>query len=352
MGTQTNMTRAFTVLFRWFCAMAPKKRPAAAQSGFSSTVSGEVKENPVIQPGQSFVNLQACRLIPVKEKDKWIPKMISAFGGNENFWKKHHGTTLNASGLTAELHKAMDADSGMKIAFLPDLQKSHAKMKKTSSRNFLVLHQRHGAGKLNVNSLFVETAVEDITEQTGGFTVKFGGGLCVLVGQKFPTQFFNVCGCFRKIQKEKVKEDIQKLSDVKKVIRQSLVEKVGFYIFNQGEAKRKGNTTAGKTHSAIKAGNNLRIMYRFAKDLQFYTVRGLQARALRLLGHKDFKDLKNGKHFTGDDFSDEESTEEDRSAPDEDAQKDLLTRACRDSVALSNMPVQHLHEPPKKKRRC
>ena len=147
-GTQTNMTRAFTVLFRWFCAMAPKKRPAAAQSRFPSKVSGEVKENPVFQPGQSSVNLQACHLIPVKEKDKWIPKMISAVGGDALFWNKHHDTAVNASGLTGGLHKAMDADSGMKLAFLPDLQKSHAKMKKTSSRNFLVLHQRHGAGKL------------------------------------------------------------------------------------------------------------------------------------------------------------------------------------------------------------
>ena len=70
-------------------------------------------------------------------------------------------------------------------------------------------------------------------------------------------------------------------------------------------------------------------MYRFAEDLQ----------------HKDVNDLKNGKHFTGDDFSHEESTDEDRSAPDEDAQTDLLMRACCDGGALSNLPVQHLHEP-------
>ena len=330
--------------------MAPKKRPAAARSRFSSKVSGEVKENPVFQPGQSSVNLQACHLIPVKEKDKWIPKMILAFGGDARFWKKHHGTAVNASGLTGELHKAMDADSGMKLAFLPDLQKSHAKAKDKSSRKFLVLHQQHGAGRLNVDSLFAKTAVEDIAEEKGGFTVKFRGGLFVLVGQKVPKQFFNVCSFFPKMQKKKVEENISKLSDVKEVIRESLLMQVESYIFKQGEAKGKG--TAGKTHSAIKAGNNLRIMYRFAKDLQFYTVRGLQARALRLLGHEDFKDLKSGKHFTGDDFSDEESTQEDRSAPDEDAQKDLLMRACRDSVALSKLPVQCSPEPPKKKRRC
>ena len=225
-------------------------------------------------------------------------------------------------------------------------------MQAKSSREFLVLYHKYGTSQLDVHSLFAETAVEDITEKKGGFTVKFGGGLCVLVGQKVPTQFFNACGFLPKTQKEKVKEDIQKLSDVKEVIRESLVTQLWRY---EGErAKGKDKATAGKTKSAIKAGKSLRIMYHFADDLPFYTVHGLEsrARALRLLGHEDFKGLKNGKHFTGDDFSDEESTEEDRSAPDEDAQKDLLMRACRDSVALSNLPVQHLHEPPKKKRRC
>ena len=94
-------------------------------------------------------------------------------------------------------------------------------------------------------------------------------------------------------------------------------------VANSNVQKGKGKAPAGKARSAIKEGKSCRIMYHFADDLPFYTVRGLEARALRLLGHKDFKDLKNGKHFTGDDFSDEESTEEDRSAPDEDAQKGL-----------------------------
>ena len=115
------------------------------------------------------------------------------------------------------------------------------------------------------------TAVEDITETKGGFfTVKFGGGLCVLVGQKVPTQFFNDCSFFPKKQKGKVEEDIKKLSDVKEVIRESIVDKVLRYIDEY--AKRKGKGTAGKTKSAIKAGKSRRIMYRFADDLQFYTV--------------------------------------------------------------------------------
>ena len=345
------MTRAFTVLFRRFCAMAPKKRPAAAQSRFSSKVSAEVKANPVFQPGAPAFALQACRLIPFKEKDSWIPKMEKAFGKSKLFWGKHHGTKLNAIGLTQSPHKAMDAESWIKLAFLPDLQQCHAKVQAKSSREFMVLYHKYGASQLDVHSLFAETAVEDITEKKGGFfTVKFGGGLCVLVGQKVPKQFFNVCSFFPKTQKKKVEENITKLSDVKEVIRESLLKEVSYY---KVHIANKGKTAiADKTESRITGGESLRIMYRFAKDLQFYTVRGLQARALRLLGHKDFKDLKNGKHFTGDDFSDEESTQEDRSAPDEDAQKDLLMRACRDSVALSNLPVQHLHEPPKKKRRC
>ena len=179
--------------------------------------------------------------------------------------------------------------------------------------------------------------MEDITVEKGGFTVKFGGGLCVLVGQEVPTQFFNVCSFFPKTQKKKVEEDMQEKSDVKEVIRESLVMQLSRYELER--AKGKGKATAGKARSAIKEGKSCRIMYHFADDLPFYTARGLEARALRLLGHKDFKDLKNGKHFTGDDFSDEESTEEDRSTPDEDAQKSLLMRACRDSVALS----KHLH---------
>ena len=333
--------------------MAPKKRPAA-ESRFPSKVSAEVKANPVFQPGAPAFALQACHLIPVKEKDSWIPKMVLAFGASKQFWGKRHSTKLNAIGLTQSPHKAMDAESGVKLAFLPDLRQCHAKVQEKSSREFLVLYHKYGASQLDVHSLFAETAVEDITERKGGFfTVKFGGGLCVLVGQKIPKQFFNVCGFFPKTQKEKVEESITKLSDVKEVIRQSLLMQVKSYIFDkEEEAKGKGKATPGKTKSAITAGQSLRIMYSFVEDLPFYTVRGLQARALRLLGHKDFKDLKNGKHFTGDDFSDEESTEEDRSAPDEDAQKDLLMRACRDSVALSKVPVQHFPEPPKKKRRC
>ena len=336
--------------------MAPKKRPAAAQSRFSSKVSAEVKANPVFQPGASAFDLQACHLIPVKEKDSWILKMVKAFGANKQFWDKHHGTKLNAIGLTPPPHKAMDAESGVKLAFLPDLQQCHAKSKKTSSREFLVLYHKYGASQLGVDSLFAKTAVEDVTEEKGGFTV-IGGGLCVLVGQKVPTQFFNVCSFFPKTQKKKVEKDIQEKSDVKEVIRESLLNVVSRYIRymvvkgKQAKGKAK-KAIAEKAEAGITGGKSLRIMYHFAEDLQFYTVRGLQARALRLLGHKDFKDLKNGKHFTGDDFSDEESTEEDRSAPDEDAQKDLLMRACRDSVALSSLPVQHLHEPPRKKRRC
>ena len=92
----------------------------------------------------------------------------------------------------------------------------------------------------------------------------------MLVGQKVPTQFFNDCSFFPKKQKGKVEEDIKKLSDVKEVIRESIVDKVLRYIDEY--AKGKGKGTAGKTKSAIKAGKSRRIMYRFADDLQFYTV--------------------------------------------------------------------------------
>ena len=333
--------------------MAPKQRPAAAQSRFPSKVSAEVKANPVFQPGTPAFDLQACHLIPVKEKDSWIPKMVLAFGANKQFWGKRHSTKLNAIGLTQSPHKAMDAESGVKLAFLPDLQQSDAKAEKKSSREFLVLYHKYGASQLGVDSLFAKTAVEGITEEKGFSPQSSAEGCVCWLGRKSRRSFSTLEVSSRR-RRRIWSRRIFKRSSMSKRSSESRRWRRSRAIFSTGkQAKGKAKKAiAEKAESRITGGKSLCIMYHFADDLQFYTVRGLQARALRLLGHKDFIGLKNGKHFTGDGFSDEESTEEDRSAPDEDAQKDLLMRACRDSVALSKLPVQHLHEPPKKKRRC
>ena len=94
---------------------------------------------------------------PVKEKDSWIPKMVLPFGRNKLVWREHHGTKLNAIGLTQSPYKAMDAESGVKLAFLPDRQQSDATAEEKSSREFLVLYHKYGASLLDIDSLFAKT---------------------------------------------------------------------------------------------------------------------------------------------------------------------------------------------------
>ena len=67
---------------------------------------------------------------PPKE-DSWTLKMVVAFGANKHFWREHHGTKLNDIGLIPPPHKAMDAESRIRLA-LPDLQQGHSKTKKKS----------------------------------------------------------------------------------------------------------------------------------------------------------------------------------------------------------------------------
>ena len=80
--------------------------------------------------------------------------MVLALGAKKKqFWRKHHGTKLNASGPTQSPHKAMDAEPKIKLIFLPDLQQCHAKAKEKKSREFLVLYQKYGASQLGLHSL-------------------------------------------------------------------------------------------------------------------------------------------------------------------------------------------------------
>ena len=132
------------------------------------------------------------------------------------------------------------------------------------------------------------------------------------LGRKFPHSFSTTAVSSRRSKSGKVEEDIKKLSDVKEVIRESIVDKVLRYIDEY--AKRKGKGTAGKTKSAIKS---------WKKPSHHVPL----CRRLAVL-HR--------QHFTDDDFRDEESTQEDRRAPDEDAQKDLRFQTCRFSISMSH----------------
>ena len=187
--------------------------------------------------------------------------------------------------------------------------------------------------------------METIEKKRKGFVVQFHGGVQLLINLPVPECFNSVSSFFKK-KKEKgeMEKRVRKLSDIRAAVKNTFDEKVTSYC-------RKGKGVSQKRpNEALSALDNgpksIRMVFCFDEDLPFYTVRGLQARSLRLLEHRDFKDLPNGKHFSGDDFS--ESTEEDRSPGDEDAQMDLLLRACRDSATLSGSVEQPLE--PRKKR--
>eukprot|EP00435_Cladocopium_sp_Y103_P035981 s2774_g9.t1 len=305
--------------------MAPKKRPAAAvASKFGSVQSRTIMSNPQFAPNRPQADLQACHLIAVKAKDKWIPKMASTFGQTLQFWNKHHCDAVNGIALTQNIHSAFDASAGVKVSFLPDLDKGNARKKQLKSKRFLFLRKPVPGNGLSIDDLFSKTSVEDIEEKSKkkstGFLVKFHGGVQLLINRPAPQCFHKVSNFFEKTEKGKVQKDVCEMSNIKVVERALRLHSLDY---KEGPKKQKAL--------------------------------GLQARSLRLLGHEELheelRDLPNGKHFSGDDFS-EESTEEERSPADEDAQMDLLLRACRDSATLSGLSVEQSREPQKKRQKC
>lgn len=335
--------------------MAPKKRPAAAvASKFGSVQSREIKSNPHFAPNHPLADLQACHLIPFRTKDVWIDKMTTTFGQTKEFWDKHHGDAANGIALLGNIHSAFDASTGIKVAFLPDLDQKGAKKLNVKSKKFLVLHKPVPGSGLSIHYLFAESYVKDIKEnskgkkKSKGFVVQFHGGVQLLINLPVPECFKSVSSFFKKTKKGEIQIGVSELSDIKALVQNALDKEVRSYYT---KAKGVGKNRAGEALSALDRGpESIRMVFCFSEDLPFYTVRGLQARSLRLLEHKDFKDLPNGKHFSGDDFS-EESTEEDRSPADEDAQMDLLLRACRDSATLSGLSVEQSLEPRKKRQK-
>ena len=159
----------------------------------------------------------------------------------------------------------------------------------------------------------------------------------MLINLPVPERFKSVSSFFKKKEKGKIDNVVSELSEiavVERALRKELLD------YKDSSKLKKKNRIAAEALSALgEDPKSIRMVFCFDEDLPFYIVRGLQVRSLRLLEHEDFKDLPNGKHFSGDDFS-EERTEEDRSPADEDAQMELamtvpLFRGCLLSNPLS-----------------
>ena len=327
--------------------MAPKKPPAAAvASKFGTVQSREIQSNPQFARNRPLAGLPACHLIPVKTKDAWIDKMTTTFGQTKQFWDKHQGDAASGIALPVNIHSAFDASAGIKVAFLPDLDRKGAKKWNVKSKEFLVLHKPVPGSDLSIQDLFAESSVKDIQKKSKGFVVQFHGGVQLLINLPVPERFKSVSSFFLKKEKGKIDNVVSKLSEiavVERALRKELLD------YKDSSKLKKKNRIAAEALSAMgEDPRSIRMVLCFDEDLPFYTVRGLQARSLRLLEHEGFKDLPNGKHFSGDDIS-EESTEEDRSPAD--AQMDLLLRACRDGATLSGLSVEQSLEPCKKRQK-
>lgn len=265
--------------------------------------------------------------------------MTTTFGQTKQVWDKHHGDAANGIALPANIHSAFDASAGIKVAFLPDLDRKGAKKWNVRSKEFRVLHKPVPGSGLSIQDLFAESSVKDIEKKSKGFVVQFHGGVQLLINLPVPERFKSVSSFFKKKEKGKIDNVVSELSEiavVERALRKELLD------YKDSSKLKKKNRIVAEALSALgedgEDPKSIRMVFCFDEDLPFYTVRGLQARSLRLLEHEDFKDLPNGKHFSGDDFS-EESTEGDRSPADEDAQMDFLLRACHDLITSDGLVV-------------
>ena len=331
-------------------AMAPKKRPAAAaaSSKFPSAVSHAIKANPVLMPGVEAANLEACHLIPVKHMKEWIPKMLKHFGQTKQFWRDGHKSDANGVALIGPLHQHFDVHKT--LAFLPNLDKKDAKKKeKNGADQLLVLRGNATPEKKplpDVKELLLNTSITSIAKTGKGFTVECGSCIRVLINQNVPQTFLRVKGFFNGKEKDNAETSVEEMSNVKDVLEQYLKEKLLYFREFCAAKKAKGLCNKILEHLE-KPKCKVRIKY-VVEGLPFYTVRGLQARSLRILQHPAFEGLHNGSRHR-DDFSDSSGVSQ-KSPPDADEQEALLLRACRDSGMLA-----HCHQdmlPPQKRARC
>ena len=140
---------------------------------------------------------------------------------------------------------------------------------------------------------------------------------------------------------------MEEMSNVKDVLEQYLKKELSY--FKAFYAAKKAKSLCNEILEHLeKAQCTVRIKYDVVEGLPFYTVRGLQARSLRILQHPAFKGLHNGSRHR-DDFSDSSGVSQ-KSPPDADEQEALLLRACRDSGMLAQCHQDML--PPQKRARC
>ena len=331
-------------------AMAPKKRPAAAaaSSKFPTVVSHAIKANPVLMPGVEAANLEACHLVPVKHMIDWMPKLLEHFGQKEQFWIDGDKSYDNGVALKGELHQHFDVYKT--LAFLPNLDKKDAKdIKKNGADQLLVLCGNATTEKKtlpDVTQLLLTTSITSIAKTGKGFTVEFDSCIRVLINQNVPQTFLRVKGFFNGKEKDNAETLVEKMSNVKDVLEQYLKEKLLY--FKAVYAAKKAKSLCNKILEHLeKPKCKVRIKY-VVEGLPFYTVRGLQARSLRILQHPAFKGLHNGSRHR-DDFSDSSGVSQ-KSPPDADEQEALLLRACRDSGMLARCHQDML--PPQKRARC
>ena len=282
-------------------AMAPKKRPAAS-SKFPTVVSHAIKANAVLMPGVEAANLEACHLIPLKHMKEWIPKMLKHFGQTKQFWIDGHKNDGNGVALKGELHQHFDVHKT--LAFLPNLDKKDAtNIKKNGADQLLVLCGTATTEKKtlpDVAELLLKTSIASIAKTGKGFTVEFDSCIRVLINQNVPQTFLRVKGFFNGKKKDNAETLVEEMSNVKDVLEQYLKMALSCEAFYAAK-KTKGLYNEILKHLK-KAKCTVRIKY-VVEGLPFYTVRGLQARSLRILQHPAFKGLHNGSRHR-DDFSD------------------------------------------------
>lgn len=267
--------------------------------------------------------------------------MMKTFGKGWNFWVKGHDAETNGIALMQTLHQQLDFGA---LAFLPNLNKENAKNKdQTGTKQFLCISK----GSMLDLSL-TRGSINDIKQKKNGFEVFFGGGLMILIDLDVPASFDAVCSFFDS-GKKKVKHLVSTLSNVKADIQQQLKKELSFFYL---EAPATDKKLIKKALARICRGDStVRMIYHLKDPLGFYSICGLMARALRVLGHKDFKDLKNGGYHGDDDFCDRDGSPS-RSLPDAEEREALLRRAVHDSQDLAGLCPDSKLKGSRKRKQC
>lgn len=228
--------------------------------------------------------------------------MTKTFGQGQKFWEKGHNTPSNGIALVEPLHRRFHVGS------LPNLAKENAKNQDhTGTKHFLFISKDPDEGFKGVYSFFSSHLKND------------------------------------------VKHAVSSLSNLKNGIQEQLQDKLSRFYLKTNDTNKEVISQAIK--HICQDDCTLRIVHRCDKPLSFYTICGLQARALRVLGHEDFKELKNGIYHGNDDFC-ELDTNSSRSLPDAEERQALLRRACHDSAVAAGLWSDSTFKQPRKRKHC